>query len=89
MKYLKTFENKDKPEIDEKTIRVEGSAWYVDIYFDSIDRVDYVDNPWNINIPDWYGLKVSSILVKGTFLDKGYRCKVYNILDHMTKKYNL
>ena len=50
---FKLFE-KVKPEIDEKTIRVENKEreWYIDFYFDDKGRLDYVDNKWNIKIPD-------------------------------------
>jgi len=83
-------------EVDEKTIRVEckDKGWYVDFYFDWVDRLCAVDNPWNIRIPDWYGLKVgftdikywarrTEDLHKGVFLD------AYRVLDREAQKYNL
>ena len=59
MKYIKRFEN-NKPEIDEKTIRIENKdrGWYIDLYFDDKGRLDYVDNKWDDRMPYWYGFSI-------------------------------
>lgn len=100
MKYLQIYDkfsksiysgNREKPEVDEKTIRVENPDrdWYIDFYFDDQDRLDYVDNKWNIRIPDWYGLKVDIITIR-LWADKYNPSNlVYRIIDRDAKKYNL
>ena len=95
---FKIFEsiNKEKPKVDEKTIRVEGGDgdWYVDFYFDDEDRLDYIDNKWDIKIPEWYGFKVSIIDIKkwaGKILSPSTlkSCNVYRIIEKDANKYNL
>jgi len=91
---FKLFE-KVKPEIDEKTIRVENKEreWYIDFYFDDKGRLDYVDNKWNIKIPDWYGLE-TNILTIAAWVKRydpniNVRQQVYYIISKEAEKYNL
>jgi hypothetical protein len=91
MKYLKTYENINKPDIDEKTIRVEDpdKGWYIDFYFNKDDELIYVDNKWDINLPDWryYAVNINSIRYWAEYYDKN--AIVYKILEKETDKYNL
>ena len=95
MKYIKLFENRKKPEIDEKTIRVENKdrEWYIDFYFDEKGRLDYVDNKWDVKIPDWYGSSISIITI-GVWAKRydkriNVGTDVYYIIKNEAEKYNL
>lgn len=83
--------NKEKPEVDEKTIRVENPDrdWYIDFYFDDQDRLDYVDNKWDIRIPEWYGLKVNLIAIRQWADKYNPNNLVYRIIENDAKKYNI
>lgn len=103
---FKIFEGK-KPNVDEKTFRVEFFAYtpkagkyggfesvaYIDHYFDNENRVSYIDNPWNIKSQDWYGLQASAddICLWHTkqYRDANHYVKCYNVLEEITKDYNL
>jgi hypothetical protein len=100
MKHLKIYESfnkpiyhsyNEKPKIDEKTIRAENPDrdWYVDFYFDEQNRLDYVDNKWNISVPDWYGLKVNIIDIRQWADKYNPNNLVYHIIENDAKKYNL
>ncbi len=80
------------PEIDENTISIRSNKnelFYINIYFDNIGMVDYIENPWHISLPDWYGLSVSLIGVE-QFIKK-YNGVLYcgYLLDLEAKKYNI
>lgn len=83
--------NRKKPEIDEKTIRVEdkNKNWYIDFYFDEKDRLDYVDNKWNIRVPDWYGLSANFITIKIWAKKYDPNCNIFYIIQNTGDKYNL
>ena len=87
---FKIFE-KAKPEIDEKTIRIENKdrGWYIDLYFDDKDRLDYVDNKWDIRMPNWYGFSMPLVAIRIWAKKYDERCEVYNIFQHNIGKYNL
>lgn len=90
---FKIFEVK-KPEIDELTIRVQGErGWYIDFYFqysDAGDKLIYVDNKWDISIPDWYYQSFSNpIVVIRTWAKRYDKNEVYHILQKNIDKYNL
>lgn len=87
---FKIFE-KVKPEIDEKTIRVENKEreWYIDFYFDEEGRLDYVDNKWDVRVPNWYGFSPNLFIIRTWAKKYDPKCDVYNIYDNDTKKYNL
>ena len=99
MRYIKNLEsfskpiyytdNKVKPEVDEHTIRAEGIGWYIDFYFDSEHRLDYVANPWSIKIPEWYGFNITETNIKLWAREWGYKPKVYKIIEHEAEKYNM
>src|ERR1035437_8934445 len=76
--------------VDEKTIRVDGSndRFYVIFYFDEQGRLDYIDNKWDIKLPEWYGFDVSIIEITSYF-HKFAGCDVYNIIQRDAEKYNL
>lgn len=82
---------KIEPEIDEKTIKVEGKngVWYVMLYFDEQNRLDYVDNKWSVSLPEWYGFEVSFYEIKNFFTKRYPGCKVYRVIEKETDKYNL
>ena len=92
---FKIFEVVKKPEIDELTIRVEGErGWYIDFYFEygeTGDLLIYVDNKWDISIPDWYYQRFSNPIVVIRTWAKRYdkKCEVYHILQKEVDKYNL
>lgn len=92
---FKIFENIQKPKIDENTIRVTGErGWYIDFYFEKVKdgkKFIYIDNKWDIKIPDWYQLTVYEPLniIKNWAKKYDPNCEVYYILKHDTNKYNL
>lgn len=90
---FKIFENK-KPEIDEKTIRVENKEreWYIDFYFDDKNQITYIDNKWDVGVPNWVGFGNfnNAVPIIRTWAKKyDDRCEVYNIYQHNMEKYNL
>ena len=93
MKYIKTYEA-IKPEVDENTIRVEkpSRGWYIDFYFDEKGRLIYIDNKWDINMPDWYQFYVNLKTIK-SWVDYFFREEegviIYKILERDAEKYNL
>ena len=101
-KHIMTYEKFSSPiyyrhdetkmhEIDENTIKVEGKngIWYVMFYFDNKHRLDYIDNKWNVSIPEWYGFDVSFIEIENFFTKRYPKCKVYKVLEKESEKYNL
>lgn len=90
MKYIKHFEYSNKPEIDEKTIRVENKdrEWYIDFYFDEKGKLDYIDNKWHVSVPDWYGFPITLIEIK-QWAKMIQKCDAYYIIKNETDKYNL
>lgn len=90
---FKLFE-KVKPEIDEKTIRVENKEreWYIDFYFDDKNQITYIDNKWNVRIPDWGGFSnnnLAVIIIRTWAKKDDSRSDVYNIIKKEADKYNL
>ena len=87
---FKLFE-KVNPEIDEKTIRVENKEreWYIDFYFDDKGRLDYIDNKWDVRIPDWYYSNVSFMEIKIWAKKYDPKCDVFYVIKEETDKYNL
>ena len=81
-----------KPEIDEKTIRVNGGerGWYIDFYYDDKNRLCYIDNKWDIKIPDWFGFELSILQIASWAKRYDPRIsvaqQVYNILQRDINK---
>lgn len=86
------YNHKDKSvNVDEKTIRVDGpnDRFYVIFYFDEQGRLDYIDNKWDIMIPEWYGFSVNIIEIKSYFSKRYGFCDVYYVIKREAEKYNL
>jgi len=82
----------EKLEIDDNTIRVECEerGWYIDFYFDKIGRkLIYVDNKWNIKIPDWYGFVINKDTIRFWADKYDSRSKTFYLLANTTQKYNI
>ena len=83
-----------KPSIDEKTIRVENKEreWYIDFYFDDKNQIIYIDNKWDVRVPNWGGFSkynLAVIIIRTWAKKYDDRCEVYNIYQNDMKKYNL
>ena len=85
------FEENNKPEIDENTIRVDGErGWYIDFYFDKNGRkLIYIDNKWDIKVPDWYGFVINKDYIRFWADKYDARSRTFYILKNDIQKYNL
>jgi len=91
IKKFKLFESTIKPQINEKTIRVENKEResYIDFYFDDDGVLIYIDNKWHFKIPNWVGLEVPVTGIRYWAHKEDKRFKVFYLLGEITNKYNI